>query len=253
MRHLSRRALDLLAPTRFQRKTTSRPHMPTSATCHCLSQRRRHQPRQQYHVSKCHISSMTFEMQYPDEPPSFDGRPDPKAFIDWVNEMDHFFEYHKLADGRKVRFAKLKLISRAKFLWQSTEAQRRQTPISDWSEMIEVLSSKYIPYSYQQKKNLEAMQKRRNQFIEVLEQIRKFSNALYNDSDDTPSSLVVDEYDLSIRKLEELHSEFRDLQQDKDDRLNHVLELLKIVNSLCKVLDLDFEKTVIKAHPNLVY
>ncbi|GFZ03429.1 microtubule-associated protein 65-9 [Actinidia rufa] len=157
------------------------------------------------------------------------------------------------ADSRKVRFARLKLISRAKFFWQSTEAQRRQNPISDWNEMIEVLSGKYIPYSYyQQKRNLEAMQeRRRNQFVEVLAQIEKISNELYNDFDDTPSSLVVDESDLSIRKLGQLHSELRDLQRDKDDRLNHVLDLLKTVHSLCEVLSLDFEKTVTKVHSSL--
>ncbi|GFY81196.1 FAD/NAD(P)-binding oxidoreductase family protein [Actinidia rufa] len=55
--------------------------------------------------------------------------------------------------------------------------------------------------------------------------------------------IVVDETDLSIRKVEELHSEFRDLQQDKIDCLNHVLDLLKTVNSLCKVLGIDFKKT----------
>ncbi|GFS42503.1 transducin family protein [Actinidia rufa] len=159
----------------------------------------------------------TFEMQYPVEALTFDGRLDPKAFIDWVNEMEQFFEYHKLSDDRKVRFAKLKLISRAKFFWQNIEAQRRQPPTFDWSEMIEVLSSKYIPHSYQHKRNLEAMQKRRNQFVEVLAQIEKISNELYLDSEETPSSIAVDESDLSLRKLEELHSELRNLQQDKGD------------------------------------
>ncbi|GFS33860.1 microtubule-associated protein 65-9 [Actinidia rufa] len=93
------------------------------------------------------------------------------------------------------------------------------------------------------KRNLEAMQKRRNQFVEILE---KISNELYIASEDIPSSIVVDESDLSTSKLEELHSELRDLQQDQSDRLNHVLDLLKTVNSLCKVLGNDFEKTVTK-------
>ena len=61
------------------------------------------------------------------------------------------------------------------------------------------------------KENLEAMQKRRNQVVEVLEQIEKISNELYIDFEDTPFSLVVDETDLSLKNLEELHSELRDL------------------------------------------
>ncbi|GFY95604.1 hypothetical protein Acr_10g0009890 [Actinidia rufa] len=48
------------------------------------------------------------------EAPTFDGRLDPKAFTDWIREMDHFFEWYNLSNDRKVRFAKMKLIGRAK-------------------------------------------------------------------------------------------------------------------------------------------
>ncbi|GFY94998.1 SNOWY COTYLEDON protein [Actinidia rufa] len=82
------------------------------------------------------------------EAPTFDGRLDPKAFTDWIREMDHFFEWYNLSDDRKVRFAKMKLISRAKLFWQSTE-QRRQPPVTDWVEMKEILREKYLPQSYQ--------------------------------------------------------------------------------------------------------
>ncbi|GFZ15759.1 hypothetical protein Acr_25g0001680 [Actinidia rufa] len=82
------------------------------------------------------------------EAPTFDGRLDPKAFTDWIREMDHFFEWYNLSDDRKVRFAKMKLISRDKLFWQSTE-QRRQPPVTDWVEMKEILREKYLPQSYQ--------------------------------------------------------------------------------------------------------
>ena len=107
----------------------------------------------------------------------------------------------------------MKLISRAKLFWNSIETQQRHPHTFDWSEMIEILSNKYIPHFYQQKQKLE---EKRNQFIEILAQMEKISNELYLDSEDTPSSIAVDELDLSIRKLEELHSELRDLQQDKE-------------------------------------
>ncbi|GFZ15653.1 hypothetical protein Acr_25g0000620 [Actinidia rufa] len=32
---------------------------------------------------------------------TFDGRLDPKAFTDWIREMDHFFEWYNLSDDRK--------------------------------------------------------------------------------------------------------------------------------------------------------
>ncbi|GFY81098.1 hypothetical protein Acr_01g0009070 [Actinidia rufa] len=82
------------------------------------------------------------------ETPTFDGRLDPKAFTDWILEMDHFFEWYNLSNDRKVRFAKMKLIGRVKLFWQSTE-QRRQPPVTNWVEMKEILKKKYLPQSYQ--------------------------------------------------------------------------------------------------------
>ena len=63
-------------------------------------------------------------MQYPDEALTFDGRLGPKVFIiNWVNEMDQFFEWYKLSDDKKIQFSKLKLVCRAKLFWQSIEQQ----------------------------------------------------------------------------------------------------------------------------------
>ena len=45
------------------------------------------------------------------------------------------------------------------------------------------------------------MQKRRNKFVEILKQIKKISNELYINYEDTPFSLIVDEIDLSLKKL----------------------------------------------------
>ncbi|GFS43486.1 hypothetical protein Acr_00g0085450 [Actinidia rufa] len=35
------------------------------------------------------------------EAPTFDGRLDPKAFTNWIREMDHFFEWYNLSDDKK--------------------------------------------------------------------------------------------------------------------------------------------------------
>ncbi|GFS42173.1 hypothetical protein Acr_00g0078340 [Actinidia rufa] len=49
------------------------------------------------------------------EAPTFDGRLDPKAFTNWIREMDHFFEWHNLSDDRKKRnlfYGKLTLLTK---------------------------------------------------------------------------------------------------------------------------------------------
>ncbi|XP_010277391.1 PREDICTED: 65-kDa microtubule-associated protein 3 [Nelumbo nucifera] len=101
---------------------------------------------------------------------------------------------------------------------------------------------------------LEEMQKRKcdrkNQFLEVLEHIQKISNEIGR-STDNPSKVVVDETDLSLRKLEELHQQLHALQKEKSDRLKQVLDHLNTLNSLCLVLGMDFKQTINEVHPSL--
>ncbi|CAN4119058.1 unnamed protein product [Withania somnifera] len=99
---------------------------------------------------------------------------------------------------------------------------------------------------------LEEMQKRKSdrkyQFIEVMKQIQKIKNEIYSY---TSTSLVVDESDLSLRKLEELHTELHALQQEKSERLKQVLDHLGTLNSLCSVLGMDFKHTINEVDPSL--
>ncbi|CAI9767626.1 unnamed protein product [Fraxinus pennsylvanica] len=64
---------------------------------------------------------------------------------------------------------------------------------------------------------------RKNQFVEVLEQIQKLKHELSNSSGYTSTTLVVDEADLSLRKLEELQRELQALQNEKSERLKQQL------------------------------
>ncbi|KAK8627888.1 hypothetical protein V6N13_135485 [Hibiscus sabdariffa] len=102
---------------------------------------------------------------------------------------------------------------------------------------------------------LEEMKKRkierRNQFVEVLEQIQKITNEIYGSSVSVSSKTVVDETDLSLRKLEELHRQLHELQKEKSDRLKLVQDYLNTLNSLCSVMGMDFKLTVNEIHPSL--
>ncbi|OIS98799.1 PREDICTED: 65-kDa microtubule-associated protein 3-like [Nicotiana attenuata] len=91
---------------------------------------------------------------------------------------------------------------------------------------------------------------RKNQFTEVIEQIQKIRDEIFVPTGCT-TSVVVDESDLSIRKLEELHAELQAIQKEKSERLKQVLDHLSALNSLCLVLGMDFKHTVNEVHPSL--
>ncbi|XP_019095676.1 PREDICTED: 65-kDa microtubule-associated protein 9 [Camelina sativa] len=104
---------------------------------------------------------------------------------------------------------------------------------------------------------LEDMEKRKSerkiQFIQVIEDIRCVRYEINGDSDETFSSdLSVDESDLSLRKLEELHRELYTLQELKRNRVKQIQDHLRTLESLCSVLGLNFRETVTKVHPSLV-
>ncbi|KAE9592631.1 putative microtubule-associated protein, MAP65/Ase1/PRC1 [Lupinus albus] len=88
-----------------------------------------------------------------------------------------------------------------------------------------------------------------NQFIEVQEKIRRITYEIYGPGEDV--SAIVDESDLSLRKLEELHRQLLALQEEKSDCLKKVQDHLYTFNSLCSVLGLDFRQIVIGVHPSL--
>uniref|UniRef100_A0A7C8YQQ3 Uncharacterized protein n=1 Tax=Opuntia streptacantha TaxID=393608 RepID=A0A7C8YQQ3_OPUST len=126
---------------------------------------------------------------------------------------------------------------------------------------------------------------RKSQFLEVIGQIQRVSAELYGSAGYDISKAVVDENDLSLRRLEELQTELQSLQKEKvlktltnsslplpaelllllplvlivtlafnlqSDRLRQVMEHLSVLSSLCSVLGVDFEETVRTLHPSLV-
>ena len=41
--------------------------------------------------------------------PTFLGKLNPEELIDWINELEEYFEYEEIEDSDRVRFAKAKL------------------------------------------------------------------------------------------------------------------------------------------------
>ncbi|GKU88366.1 hypothetical protein SLEP1_g2642 [Rubroshorea leprosula] len=92
---------------------------------------------------------------------------------------------------------------------------------------------------------------RKNQFVEVLDQLRKISNEIFGLREDICYDVDAYGTNMSVHRLEELRRELRELQNEKITRLNQVQDHLNNLKSLCLVLDIDFKETVCKIHPNL--
>ncbi|KAL6199421.1 hypothetical protein ACLB2K_029205 [Fragaria x ananassa] len=93
-------------------------------------------------------------------------------------------------------------------------------------------------------------EERVTQFADVQSQIQKIFGEIAGNLSlgETPA---VDESDLSLKKLDEYQSQLQDLQKEKSDRLQQVLEYVSTVHDLCAVLGIDFYSTVTEVHPSL--
>ena len=85
------------------------------------------------------------------EAPTIDGCLDPWVFTDQLHQIEKFFDYYNQAKNKKVRYARMKLISRADLFWENLEETLRRLhkpPITDWLEMKDALLRNYLPPAY---------------------------------------------------------------------------------------------------------
>ncbi|GMH25003.1 hypothetical protein Nepgr_026846 [Nepenthes gracilis] len=89
------------------------------------------------------------------------------------------------------------------------------------------------------------------EFSDVQTQIQRICGEIAGNLSLSDQAPVVDESDLSLKKLEEYRAQLQELQKEKAERLHKVLELLSTVHDLCSVLGMDLSSTVTEVHPSL--
>lgn len=96
-------------------------------------------------------------------------------------------------------------------------------------------------------------EERIKQFLDVQVQIQRICGEIagklqLNEATSTPK---VDDQDLSLKKFDEFHLQFQELQREKSDRLHKVLDYVNTVRDLCAVLGMDFFNIITEVHPSL--
>ncbi|XP_008776645.2 65-kDa microtubule-associated protein 1-like [Phoenix dactylifera] len=96
-------------------------------------------------------------------------------------------------------------------------------------------------------------EERIKEFADVLSQIHKIRGEITGTLKigEQKGTSAVDEEDLSLKKLDEYHSQLQELQKEKSDRLHKVLDFVSTVHDLCAVLGMDFFSTITEVHPSL--
>lgn len=59
------------------------------------------------------------------EVPTYQGGLDPNELLDWINEMNKFFDYDEMSEERKVKFIVTRLKGHATLWWNGVQTKRR--------------------------------------------------------------------------------------------------------------------------------
>jgi hypothetical protein len=83
---------------------------------------------------------------------AYNGGLNPEELVDWINSMDKHFDFSKVLEDKKVKFAVTRLKGHALLWWDGVQVERRRLhkqPIKSWSRMIAKLKDKFLPRDYQ--------------------------------------------------------------------------------------------------------
>eukprot|EP00253_Pinus_taeda_P004479 PITA_04479 len=83
---------------------------------------------------------------------NYDGSLSADILLDWISELDKYFENEEIKEDKKVKFAATKLKGHALLWWDNVQADRKRlnkTPIRSWERMVVKLKGRFLPKDYQ--------------------------------------------------------------------------------------------------------
>ena len=85
--------------------------------------------------------------------PNFTGNLNADEFLDWLMEVERFFELMGIAANKRVKYAAYKLKGIAGHWWQQIQEERFESglaPIVTWDVMKMLLEERFLPDDYEQ-------------------------------------------------------------------------------------------------------
>jgi len=86
------------------------------------------------------------------EIPEFNGQLHIEQFLDWISEVERFFDCMEIPDAKKVKLVVLKFKGGAAAWWDQTTANRakfQRRPITTWDKLKKLLKERFLPVEFQ--------------------------------------------------------------------------------------------------------
>ena len=83
--------------------------------------------------------------------PSFQGKNDPEAYLEWETKMEMVFDCHNYSEMKKVKLAAIEFTDYAIVWWDQLLINRRRNrepPVDTWEEMKMLMRKRFVPSRY---------------------------------------------------------------------------------------------------------
>ena len=83
--------------------------------------------------------------------PSFQGRNDPEAYLEWERKMEFVFDCHNYSEMKKLKLAVIEFSDYAIVWWDQLVMNRRryrERPVETWEEMKTLMRKRFVPSHY---------------------------------------------------------------------------------------------------------
>ncbi|KAH7834911.1 hypothetical protein Vadar_020866 [Vaccinium darrowii] len=138
--------------------------------------------------------------------PSFNGQLNIEDFLDWLNEVERFFDYMDIEEEKKVKLVAYKLKGGASTWWEQLQLPRlwkNKTKIRSWHRMKHLMRACFLPPDYDQVlfHQYQCCQQGTRPIHEYVAEFQRFSSR--NDLPETEGQLVA-------RFVDGLHTDIQD-------------------------------------------
>jgi hypothetical protein len=84
--------------------------------------------------------------------PVYEGNLNVEELIDWIGDLDKYFDYEDVEEDKKVKHPITRLKGHATLWWDELQADRHykgKQKIKSWDRMVAKMKAKFIPRDYQ--------------------------------------------------------------------------------------------------------
>jgi hypothetical protein len=85
--------------------------------------------------------------------PLFDGHFHIEDFLDWITEVERFFEYMNITEEKKVKLVTYKFKGGASTWWERLQLSRSREGkrlVTSWFKMKRLLNARFLPPDFEQ-------------------------------------------------------------------------------------------------------